>query len=154
MKFFVFALCFFFIYNAVQAVITDLSESNFKKFITTHPYSLVLFYGSWCPHCKSFMPHYENISSLAEARGVPFVFGRVEGAQGSQNSALRDEYNVTAYPTLLIFVNGTCILYKKKLEEEAILELIMQKFWTKLTELKTKEEVIRVKEGRDLRVRL
>lgn len=61
---------------------------------------LALFYASWCPFCRSFLPIFER---HAGGKGVgELLYVRVDDEENS----LCDEYGVEAVPTVIYFVGG------------------------------------------------
>jgi thioredoxin 1 len=70
----------------------DLSEM-----LRTGDRLLALFYASWCPFCRKFLPVFEK---HAEKDGPHFVL-----VQDDQET-LADRYAVKVYPTVLFFENG------------------------------------------------
>ena len=61
---------------------------------------LALFYSSWCPYCRRFLPVFnKNVSS----RGVNLVLRvRVD----DYDNPLWDDYSIGAVPTVLLFEEG------------------------------------------------
>ena len=61
---------------------------------------LALFYSSWCPYCRRFLPVFDkNVSS----RGVNLVLRvRVD----DYDNPLWDDYSIGAVPTVLLFEEG------------------------------------------------
>merc|ERR1712023_132045 len=74
--------------------IVDLTDKNINVFLNGERPALVLFYATWCPHCKSFKPEYEK---LAQAVGSDYLIGRVDGETYSE---LADDYQISGYPTI------------------------------------------------------
>merc|ERR1712054_500578 len=74
--------------------VVDLTAKNFKTFMNGERPALVLFYATWCPHCKSFKPEYEK---LAKSVGQDFLIARVDGETYGD---LADEYDISGYPTI------------------------------------------------------
>jgi thiol-disulfide isomerase/thioredoxin len=111
---------------------------------------MVMFYANWCVHCKEFAPQFDYIGYLAIQQKLPFAFAKIEA---SDSAKVKAKYDIGAYPTLKIFINGTHITYKKEQTAEAIFEYCMYKYKNKVINLKTKQEVEKVKAERDLRVK-
>merc|ERR1712070_243611 len=74
--------------------VVDLTDKNFKTFLNGERPAVVLFYATWCPHCKSFKPEYEK---LAQAMGNDIIVGRVDG---ETYVTLADDYDISGYPTI------------------------------------------------------
>ena len=58
----------------------------------------VLFYATWCPFSKQFLPVYEK---LAQGKGEAFVRFAVD-----DNEDVCDRHDIEVYPTVLFFKNG------------------------------------------------
>ena len=74
--------------------IRDL-ESRLKK----NKRVLALFYASWCPFCRSFLPVFNH--SLKQCLGL-ILYVKVD----DYDSPLWDEYSVEAVPTVIFFQEG------------------------------------------------
>ena len=40
----------------------ELTDNNFKSFMSKEKMVLVNFYAHWCPHCQRLMPTYEKVA--------------------------------------------------------------------------------------------
>lgn len=60
---------------------------------------LALFYASWCPFCRAFLPVFESYEGKAK---LPLLKLQVD----EEESPLWDEYSVEVVPTLLLFRDG------------------------------------------------
>ena len=58
---------------------------------------IALFYASWCPFCRRFLPIFQQ---RAEKKELPFV------AVQDDRETLADQYSVKIYPTVLFIENG------------------------------------------------
>merc|ERR1712226_1022428 len=74
--------------------VIDMTNKNFKTFINGERPAMVLFYATWCPHCKSMKADYE---AVAAAVGSDYIIGRVDGETYGE---LADEYDISGYPTI------------------------------------------------------
>jgi thioredoxin 1 len=61
---------------------------------------LALFYASWCPFCRSFLPVFERTSSEQGVNLVLLV--KVD----DYDNPLWDEYSIEAVPTVILFNEG------------------------------------------------
>jgi thioredoxin 1 len=61
---------------------------------------LALFYASWCPFCRSFLPVFERSSSEQGVNLVLLV--KVD----EHDNPLWDEYSIEAVPTVILFNEG------------------------------------------------
>ncbi|MGD0644804.1 MAG: thioredoxin family protein [Candidatus Bathyarchaeia archaeon] len=66
-----------------------------------HEKVLVLFYASWCPYCKSFVPVFDK-------KVVNFGFESVlHVLLDDYDNPLWDDYSINAVPTVIFFEKGT-----------------------------------------------
>merc|ERR1711988_378582 len=74
--------------------VIDMTNKNFKTFLNGERPAMILFYATWCPHCKSMKADYE---AVAQAVGSDYIIGRVDGETYGD---LADEYDISGYPTI------------------------------------------------------
>lgn len=89
--------------------------------------SLVLFYASWCGHCKKMMPEWdEATSSLSKADpNVQMVKVEVGDKDSAGKKALTEKYGITSYPTIkLIMADGTVEDYEGARTKSAFLSAL------------------------------
>lgn len=77
------------------------NERDLEKQLKSNPKIFALFYASWCPFCRSFLP----------------VFNKHEEKQGSaqfmrvkideDENPLWETYSLEAVPSIILFENGT-----------------------------------------------
>ena len=79
----------------------NLSEENFKEFISSEEKVIVDFFAEWCGPCKAMMPMLENASEQE-----PTKIGKLNVDQASEIAAL---YGIRSIPTILIFQDGQMI---------------------------------------------
>jgi len=91
------------IYNGSQGWISELNDSLVNDTISSYPFFVLDCYASWCEPCKEMNDTLHQLSS--ELNGQ-IAFGTIEV---ENNTLVAQRYNVTNYPTLLIFKNGTLI---------------------------------------------
>lgn len=60
----------------------------------------VLFYASWCPHCRGFLPIFEKKIASLKMKNVLYVL------LDDYDNPLWDYYNISAVPTIILFVDG------------------------------------------------
>ena len=70
----------------------------------------VKFYAPWCAHCRNLAPQWIDL-----ARSVPdwIHIAEVDGTQ-CKNLMLR--FNLTYFPSLVLFINGSSFLYEEARE--------------------------------------
>jgi protein disulfide isomerase family A protein 5 len=64
---------------------------------------LVMFYAPWCGHCKKMKPDYSAAATALKRKGILAA----ANCELAENSPLRKTFNITGYPTILYFKNGT-----------------------------------------------
>ncbi|XP_043699914.1 sulfhydryl oxidase 2-like [Telopea speciosissima] len=84
----------------------DLNNTSFDEVLKNSPatFSIVEFFAHWCPACRNYKPHYENVARLfngpdAAHPGVVFM-ARVDCAS-KINTKLCDRFSGGHYPMLL-----------------------------------------------------
>jgi thiol-disulfide isomerase/thioredoxin len=73
------------------------SEHDLDRLLKDNRRVMALFYASWCPFCRNFLPAF-----LKEAEGRGSYFLRVQ----DDREEMADRYAVKIYPTVLFFENG------------------------------------------------
>src|ERR1017187_7072644 len=75
--------------------VTELTDDTFDTFIKNNKYVFVDFYATWCNHCMAFAPTFEELAGVVKARGLPFVFAKVDA---NTNFHTREKCEVARYP--------------------------------------------------------
>lgn len=74
------------------------SLTQLDSFVRSTPYVYVLFYASWCPYSRMFLPVFEKVSKENP--------GTCARAVVDEDEALWSTYNIRVVPTVLLFENG------------------------------------------------
>ncbi|MFH2074896.1 MAG: thioredoxin family protein [Pseudomonadota bacterium] len=73
------------------------NQQDFQKILTAKSRVIALWYASWCPFCRKFLPIFEK---HAEAEGRNFLLVR------DDQESMGGKYAVEVLPTVLFFENG------------------------------------------------
>lgn len=73
------------------------NQKDLKKALASKERVTALWYVSWCPYCRKFLPIFEK---HAEGEGRNFLF-----VQDDQET-MAEQYGVEVFPTVLFFENG------------------------------------------------
>ena len=76
------------------------SKRDLERQLKENKRILALFYASWCPYCRSFLPVFDKNTSN---RGFDFILRvRVD----DYDNPLWDEYSIMFVPTVVLFEKG------------------------------------------------
>jgi thiol-disulfide isomerase/thioredoxin len=114
---FIFITVGYFLYNTFYKVkSTNFIENNEYKPSSNMPDSnLLLFYTSWCPHCKTTMDLWNKIKLQNKYPNLTFVEVDCE-----TNIATAESYNITEYPTIILVKNNKKYIYDANLSETTL----------------------------------
>ena len=73
-------------------------EYDFDEVLKSKERVFVLFYASWCPYSKRFLPIFERFAKDATRKCVRIMI--------DDKASLSEKYSVEIVPTVLIFENG------------------------------------------------
>lgn len=76
------------------------NEEELNNQLKANENVLALFYASWCPHCRSFVPKFDKKVLNCPVGVVIHVL------LDDYDSSLWDEYSVEAVPTIIYFSKG------------------------------------------------
>ncbi len=76
------------------------SKDDFESQLKKNQEVFALFYASWCPFCKSFLPIFKRIITKRNFECVVYV------NLDDYDNPLWDEYSVEAVPTVVLFKGG------------------------------------------------
>jgi thioredoxin 1 len=85
---------------AVVAEPVEVTDLNFKQFISSNKYSVVDFWAEWCAPCRAIAP---IVKELAEQYAGKVVFGKLNV---DENPRTASEYGIMGIPTLILFKDG------------------------------------------------
>jgi thioredoxin 1 len=83
-----------------QGMIEIETKQGLDAQLGKNPKLLVLFWASWCPFCRRFLP-------IFEAATADFNLGKIVHARiDDLENPLWEDYDIEAAPTAIYFVNG------------------------------------------------
>lgn len=91
--------------------ILELTQSDFDLAKDQFENLLVEFYAPWCGHCRSIAPEYQKAAEMMKEQGLNVKLAKVNG---DEQPSLRDQYNITGYPSFKFFFTskGKILDYK------------------------------------------
>ena len=95
-------------------VIEHITPSSFYATIGSTP-ALILFYASWCFHCKQFMPTFQEAADALDGATVKFFKADCE-----MYKSYIEQFGLEGFPTVLLFVNKQHVEYKGARTVEAL----------------------------------
>lgn len=131
------------IFTAVQAVdegdiapawkgieLADGSQVDFPEILNDKP-AVLVFWATWCPYCKAFMPYVKEIQAEYAKYGIQIIsFNALERGVGdpkayvdsldfpfvaiAEADSIAEQYNVQFIPGLMIVDGDGMIVYRRK----------------------------------------
>lgn len=89
--------------GAGSGTIIELNDSTVNESIALYPFFVLDVYKPLCNPCQRMK---QAVNELSIELGSQAAFGMIDG---SFNQTIERGYNITSYPTLLVFLNGTLI---------------------------------------------
>ena len=107
----------YFLYNTFYKVkSTNFIENNeYKMSSNKNDSNLLLFYTSWCPHCKTTIDLWQKIKSQNKYPNLTFVEIDCE-----KNIAEAELYKIKEYPTIILVKNNKKYIYDANLSESTL----------------------------------
>jgi thioredoxin 1 len=98
-----------------------VNDSNLQSALNKYSFFVLMGYADWCGYCKRMNGTVSGLS--ADLKGQ-VAFGLVNAEKSNET---RNKYNITAYPTLMIFKNGTLAETQIGYKSESEFALILKK---------------------------
>lgn len=79
-----------------------------KAALSRRENTMIVFHAEWCGHCRDFIPKYDEVSTNPLTKGFNlFKVNCSKKTDAGSNDSICKEFEVSKYPTLKVFVNGT-----------------------------------------------
>ena len=108
---------FFYIYYAKKDPNKFVPNNEFKSISSLKEGSLILFYVTWCPHCKVALDKWNSIKKSYTNKKYTIKFSEID-CDAFTNMA--DKYNITEYPTIVLVKNDIKYIYDAELDSNAL----------------------------------
>jgi thioredoxin 1 len=82
-------------------MVREVTQPEFENVVRSGQKMVVLFYASWCPFSRMFLPVYEKCTT-----GDPTTCVRI---MIDDCPDLCDKYEIVVYPTVIVFENGQVV---------------------------------------------
>lgn len=93
----------------VQANAADeLTEQNFHEYLTRNPITAVLYYAPWCYNSQQMMPEWDVVGQKLHLHDPPVHVAKINT---HLYKTVGEEYKITDFPTIKLFVNGAVFDY-------------------------------------------
>ncbi|KAF7266973.1 hypothetical protein GWI33_019754 [Rhynchophorus ferrugineus] len=90
--------------DSAKDVIHISDPNTLSKFLKREPRPImIMFYAPWCGYCKSLKPEYAQAATDLKDHSI---LAAVD-VNRAENAVLRTQYNISGFPTLLYFANGS-----------------------------------------------
>ncbi|TXT10660.1 hypothetical protein VHUM_02165 [Vanrija humicola] len=110
--------------------VLDLTKDTFKSQIDNADLALVEFFAPWCGHCKNLAPHYEEAATILKKSGI-----KLAKVDCTEEQDLCGDFEVTGYPTLKVFRNGTPTEYNGPRKADGIVSYMNKQNLPAVTDL-------------------
>lgn len=89
---------------------------------------LLLFHTTWCPHCKTAKPIWDDLKAEYEnktIKGYKIIFTDIDCTEESAEvEMMMNKFKVEGYPTIKLIHNGQVIEYDAKPSRDTLLEFL------------------------------
>ena len=89
--------------GASSGIVLELNDSTVNETVALYPFFVLDVYKPLCNPCQRMK---QAVNELSIELGSQAAFGMIDG---SLNQTIERGYNITSYPTLLVFLNGTLV---------------------------------------------
>ena len=133
--------------NVDESNVLSLTKDTFDDAIKNNKYLLVKFVAPWCGHCKALTPAFAAAAKHLADAGSEIKLGNVDA---TIEQDLAQKFGVNGYPTLKFFSDGTTLEYTGGRSQEDIVSWLKKKTGPAADELKTVDDLKKLKEANDV----
>lgn len=130
-----------------ESHVLSLTKDTFDDAIKNNKYLLVKFVAPWCGHCKALTPAYAAAAKQLADAGSEIKLASVDA---TIEQDLAQKFGVSGYPTLKFFSDGTTLEYTGGRAQEDIVSWLKKKTGPAAEELKTVDDLKKLKEANDV----
>jgi thiol-disulfide isomerase/thioredoxin len=95
---------------------------------TSNSSELLFFYATWCPHCKTAKPIWDQLKSEYQNKtinGYNIIFTEVDcSEETTEVDKMMNKYNVEGYPTIKLIKDGQVIEYDAKPTKDTLVQFL------------------------------
>ena len=132
-----------------EETVIVLNDDNFNKTINKFENILVLFYATWCGHCKKFLPTYVKTSQKLYDEKPRINLAKIEM---SSSKEIKKVYNISSFPTIKFFQKGKPYDYDGERDEESIIKWIKKKIDSSIRNLTSHYDISTFRDNHDIAV--
>ena len=133
--------------NVDESNVLSLTKDTFDDAVKNNKYLLVKFVAPWCGHCKALAPAYAAAAKQLAESGSEIKLASVDATIEQE---LAQKFDVKGYPTLKFFSDGTTFEYTGGRSQDDIVSWLKKKTGPAADELKTVDELNKLKESDDV----
>jgi protein disulfide isomerase len=132
-----------------EETVIVLNDDNFNKTINKFENILVLFYATWCGHCKKFLPTYVKTSQKLYDEKPRINLAKIEM---SSSKEIKKVYNISSFPTIKFFQKGKPYDYDGERDEESIIKWMKKKIDSSIRNLTSHYDISTFRDNHDIAV--
>ncbi|KAK9762538.1 protein disulfide-isomerase precursor [Basidiobolus ranarum] len=115
---------------AEDSDVLSLTKDSFKSTVDPEKLILVEFFAPWCGHCKALAPEYEVAATTLKEQEI-----KLAKVDCTVEMDLCQEYEVTGYPTLKVFREGSPSDYNGPRKADGIVSYMKKQTLPSLSEV-------------------